>query len=379
MIVTSVRDNLHRGLAIANRAFQSRTTLPITQNVLIKTNPQGLSLTITNLQLTITTHIQAIVDREGAITIPARMFTEFINTLPNEPVKLTVPPGSMVANIACASAHANFNGASPNEFPPIPQVTEGLSASIDPKEFIKAIARTSFAAASEESRPVLTGVSLAIDNDTLTMAAADGFRLAINKTILPDPTPTPISAIIPASTLSQLNRILPDEENPVNILFDNDSALVTFNLSNTQIVSQLLKGEYPDYETLVPANTSTNCLINTKNLLQATKTASIFAKESSNIVRMEFQKNPTESEQPVVLISAEAEEIGSNQGQVDIDSMEGEDTKIAFNSRYLTELLTILEPEQVTLSTTVPTAPGVFSTGDLDGYRHIIMPMFVQW
>lgn len=379
MIITSIKDNLHRGLNIANRALQSRSTMPITQNVLIQTTPHGISLTVTNLQLTITTQVEAIVDREGSITIPSRMLTDFVNTLPNEPVKITVPPGSMIANITCASSQANINGANPKEFPPSPFIPEGLSASINPKDLKTSISRTFFAAASEESRPVLTGVSISIKDTTMTMAAADGFRLAISKTTLPDPSPSEICAIIPATTLNQLNRLLNDQELPVNIMMDPNSTQVMFRLSKTELVSQLLQGEYPDYEKLVPTNQTTNCTFNTKSFLQAANTASIFAKESSNIIRMEMRNPDEQQDKPIALISAQAEELGYNQDQITIETMKGDNSKIAFNSKYLTELLSSLEPEQVILHTTVPNAPGVFISGENEEYRHVIMPMHVQW
>ena len=217
MQVTSVKDNLYKGLNTISRAVPTRAPMPIIQNVLIKTTQDGITLTATNLNLSMTTKVDAIVAREGAITIPARLFTEFINTLPNEPVHINVPEGSMIANLSCANARANINGADPKDFPPQPTLTDGLTASISPKDLRTAISRTAFAAAKEEARPILTGISLNLSDTTMIMAAADGFRLAINKTTLENPTPTEINAIIPATTLQQLLRLLNDDE-PVEVL-----------------------------------------------------------------------------------------------------------------------------------------------------------------
>ena len=217
MQVTSVQDNLYKGLNTISRAVPGRAPMPIIQNVLIKTTQEGITLTATNLNISMTTKVDAIVTREGSIAIPARLLTEFINTLPNEPVNFNVAEGSMIANLSCANAKANINGADPKDFPPQPTLTDGLTASISPKDLRTAISRTAFAAAKEDSRPILTGISLNLTDTTMTLAAADGFRLAINRTILETPTPTEINAIIPATTLQQLLRLLNDDE-PVEVL-----------------------------------------------------------------------------------------------------------------------------------------------------------------
>ena len=380
MIITSIKENLAKGLATVNRAVpNTKAPIPIIQNILIQTTPNGISLTGTNLQLTIKTEVEAIIDQEGAIAIPARLFTEFINTLPNEPVRFTVPEGSMMAKLACATAKANINGANPDDFPPLPQLPEAVTASIAPKDFKTAIARTAFAAAKEESRPILTGIFLEIKDSTITMAAADGFRLAINKTQLPSAVPTDFTAVIPATALQELHRMIPDDEQPIDILVDPKRTNVTFRVGKSQLITQLITGDYPHYEQLVPTGHTTSCVFDAKTLSQTARTASIFAKESSDIIRLEMTSKPKDSDKPAALISAEAADVGSNTGLVPLDSMEGEDTKIAFNGRYLLELLSHIDPDQVTLRTTTDSSPGLFTFPNSDEYIHVIMPMFINW
>ena len=379
MQTTSIKDNLYKGLNTISRAVPGRSSIPIVQNVLIKTDPDGITLTATNLTMTIRTKVAAIVSREGAITIPAKLFTEFVNTLPNEPVSINVPEGSMIANLTCAKARANIHGADPKDFPPAPALTDGLTASISPKDLKTAISRTAFAAAKDESRPVLTGINIALSESTMVMAAADGFRLAINKTNLDNPAQSEINAIVPAPTLQQLLRLITDDEAPIEMMVTPNTGQIMFRIGQTELISQLLNGEFPDYNRLVPDNQGTKCIFNTKQLLQAAKTAAIFAKEGGGIIRLEMQSGPDTPRQPTALISAQADEVGSNLDQVPMEQMDGEDSKIAFNSAYLIELLSSLDPEQVTVETNNPSSPGVFTIGEDKEYTHVIMPMFIQW
>ena len=319
MEATSVKDNLYKGLNTIARAIPGRAAIPIVQNVLITTTQDGITLTATNLSMTITTKVEAIVARQGAITIPGRMLTEFVSTLPNEPVKISTPPGSMVANLSCAKAHANINGADPADFPPIPAISDGLTASIKAGDLKTAISRTAFAAAKEDARPILTGINLKITKDTMVLAAADGFRLAVNKTALQNPGPADIDVVIPASTLQQLLRLMGEDQEEVEITADPEKSQIKFKVGNTDLVSLLVAGEFPDYTRLVPTNQDTKCVMKTKTLLSAAKTASIFAREAGNIIRLEMTANGKDDTGPSMLISAQADEVGSNTDHILLD------------------------------------------------------------
>ena len=378
MIITSIKDSLHKGLNTANRIVTQQQAIPILKNVLIDAKPEGLFLTASNLQMTITTKVEAIIDQEGAITLPARLLQEFVNSLPSEPIRINVPAGSMVANLSCGRAEAHIHGADPAEYPEAPRLVDAESTFINAKELRTAISRTAFAAAKEDNRPILTGVTVSVQGTTISLAAADGFRMAISKLELPAPAPRDYTVVIPAQTLTQLNRTMVSDEEPVEIMVTQTAGQILFKLKDTELVSQLLKGDPPNYQQLVPTNTTTVSKFDRKAFLQAANTAAIFAKENSNIIRLDLRAKGENGEgQPTATISAQADDLGSNKDEINLQEMEGDDTKIAFNSAYLRELLNTVEPDHITMATSSPTAPGLFTLEDSDEYVHVIMPMFL--
>ena len=187
MKLSCLQENLSRGLAIVSRAVTTRAALPITQNVLISTDQSMLKLSATNLEIAITTWVGAMIEEEGSITVPARLLTEFVNSLGGDRIDLELSENGGSLQLTCGRAEAKINGADANEFPPVPTVDDGMSVSMDPGVLKTAISRVAFAAATEESRPVLTGVELKLANDKFSLAAADGFRLAVQHGSLANP------------------------------------------------------------------------------------------------------------------------------------------------------------------------------------------------
>ena len=374
MKISCLQENLSRGLAVVGRAVATRATLPITQNVLLSVDQSMLKLSATNLEVAITTWSGAMVEEEGAITVPARLLTEFVSSLPNDKIDLEIQPGSSVLQLTCDRSKATIHGTDASEFPPIPTVDDGVSAQVDPLVFKAAIARVAFAAATEESRPVLTGVELKVEGERFSLAAADGFRLAVHHGALISPVDTEIKVIIPARTLNELNRLLGDQEEPVDIMMTPAKGQVMFRIrgrETVEVVSQLLQ------EQLIPDHHDTRAILDLPALLRAVRTAAIFARDGSNIIRLELV--PSNGGGGKVVISAKSEEVGENQDEVDADTIEGNEGKIAFNSRYLLDVLTVLEKGKVALETTSSSSPGVFRPTDSEDYVHVVMPMFVQW
>ena len=379
MKLSCLQENLSRGLSIAGRAVASRATLPITQNVLLSTDQSMLKISATNLEIAITTWIGSMIEEEGAITVPARLLTEFVNSLPSDRIDLELLPDTGVLQLTCGRSEARINGTDAAEFPPIPTVEEGIAAQVELSALRNVISRVAFAAATEESRPVLTGVEMNLKGDRFTMAAADGFRLAVHHGNLVQPVASEVSVIVPARTLSELNRLLGDQDEPVEITMTPAKGQVLFRLRGVELVSQLLQGTFPNYEQLIPQTYQTRVVFDLEKLLRAARTAAIFARDGSNIIRLQIL--PAGDGQPSgkVIISAQSEEVGDNQDEVDPDGIEGDESKIAFNSRYLLEVLSVLERGTVALETTTSSSPGVFKPTDSDDYIHVVMPMFVQW
>ena len=379
MRLSCLQENLSRGLATVGRAVASRATLPITQNVLLETDRSMLKLSATNLEIAITTWIGAMIEEEGSITVPARLLSEFVNSLPSDRIDLELESGSNVLHFNCGRNEARIHGVDASEFPPIPQVEEGVAARVGSQDLKRAIARVAFAAATEESRPVLTGVEAKLSGSRFTLAAADGFRLAVQHGDLAEAVESDIGIIIPARTLNELSRLLGDQDDPVDIMMVPARGQVLFKTGGVEVVSQLVQGTFPNYDQLIPQKYDTRSVFDSQRLLRATRSAAIFARDGSNIIRLQMTPSSEEGELGKLLMSARSEEVGENQGQVDAISMEGEESKIAFNSRYLQEVLGVLERGQVALETTTPSSPGVFKPTDSDDYVHVVMPMFVQW
>ncbi|MCH8799526.1 MAG: DNA polymerase III subunit beta [Chloroflexi bacterium] len=382
MKISCLQENLSRGLAVVGRAVASRATLPVTQNVLLSVDQSMLKLSATNLEIAMTTWVGAMIEEEGSITVPARLLTEFVNSLPNDKIDLELEQGSGLLQISSGSSTAHINITDASEFPPIPTVDDGIAAEIDPLVLKTAITRVAFAAATEESRPVLTGVEIKLDGNKFTMAAADGFRLAVQKGELLKGVSEEMSVIVPARTMNEVNRLIGDREEPVEILMTPAKGQVMFRVrggDTVEIVSQLLQGTFPNYEQLIPQSYTTRAVMDLPTVLRAARTASIFARDGSNIIRMHLMPAAADSEPPKVEISARSEEVGDNQDIVDLDEIEGEEGKIAFNSRYLLDVLAVLEKGKVALETTTSSSPGVFKPIDSDDYIHVVMPMFVQW
>jgi DNA polymerase-3 subunit beta len=377
MKLSCLQENLSRSLAVVGRAVATRATLPITQNVLLSTDQSMLKLSATNLEIAITTWVGAMIEEEGAVTVPARLLTEFVNSLPSDRIDLELLSGGGILQLTCARSQARIHGADAAEFPPIPTVAEGVAARVAPSVLKSAIARVAFAAATEESRPVLTGVEMKLSGDRFTMAAADGFRLAVHQGSLVEPVASEVNIIIPARTLNELSRLLGDQEEPVEVMMTPARGQVLFRVRGVELVSQLLQGAFPNYEQLVPQTHQTRVVLDLQQLLRAARTAAIFARDGSNIIRVQIL--PQGEGGGKVIISAKSEEVGDNQDELDTESVEGAESKIAFNSRYLLDVLSVLERGKVALETATSSSPGVFKPVDSDDYLHVVMPMFVQW
>lgn len=377
MRMSCLQENVSKGLAIVGRAVATRTTLPITNNVLLATEQSRLKLAATNLEIAVSCWIGAQVEEEGAITIPARLLTDFVNSLPPERIDFALSPKTRTLELKCARSEARISGHDVDEFPPIPHIGDGLMTKVEPELLATAIRQVVFAAATEESRPVLTGVQAEFEGEKLTLAAADGFRLAVHTLPLAQPVAAKTAVIIPARSLAELNRLLGGQEEAVEITINPQKSQVLFRLQDIEMVSQLIQGTFPNYNQLIPQSYVTKAVVDVSAFSRATKTAAIFARDGSGIVRLVI--TPGEELSPGRLtVSARAEEVGDNVGEIDA-IVDGEATKVAFNSKYLMDVLTILEQEQVALETTSPSSPGVFRPIGTEDYLYVVMPMFVQW
>ena len=376
MRLSCLQENLARGLSVVGRAVATRSTLPITQNVLLSTEQSMLKISATDLNMAMTTWIGAQVEEEGAITVPARLLSDFVNSLPPERIDIESSSQPFGLNIKCVSIESNISGTPADDFPPIPAVEGGLAAKIEPDVLRDAINRVAFAAATEDSRPVLTGVKTEINGDDFKFAAADGFRLAVYSGKLADPPSEDIEFLIPARVLNEISRLLGTQQTAVEFMVTPSSNQALFRVEDVEIVSSLIAGNFPNYNQLIPQSYTTRVVLDSDDFLRATRTAAIFARDGSGIIRLQMWSGE-EDAQGRLTVSSRAEEVGDNEGQLGA-AVEGDDAKIAFNSKYLTDVLDVLNGE-VAIEVSSPSSPGVLKPINSDDYVHVVMPMFVQW
>ncbi len=415
MKLTCLQENLNKGLGVVSRAVATRTTLPITNNVLLSAKESRLKLSATNLEMAVMCWVGAKVEEEGAITVPARLFMELVNSLPNDLIGLSL--SRHVLELKCARLHSHINGIDAEDFPPISVVEDGLRIQIEAEALRTAISHVVFVTASEDTRPVLTGVHIEIENDTITLAAADGFRLAVYQLPLTSSVDEKVEFIVPGRTLTELLRLIGEQEEPVELIVNPARGQASFKLKNAEMTTQLIQGSFPNYRQLIPQNYETRAVVNVKDFLKAVKTASIFARDASGIVRLMISMNAegegtyaadlgsgnhggnsSESETTItqvaprsealalgkVSIISSSEQVGDNVSEIDasverLSPEQSELARIAFNCRYLSEVLSALHEEQIALEITTPSSAGVIRPVGSDNYVYVIMPMFVQW
>ena len=373
MKVSCLQENLAKGLSIVSRAVASRSTLPVLGNVLIATDQGRLKLAATNLELAVTCWIGAKVDEDGATTVPARILSDFVNSLPPERIDMELNVKTQTLHLKCARYDANIKGIDATEFPIIPTIGDGKKISLEPETLREMIEQVTFAAATDESRPVLTGVITKFEKDKVTFAAADGFRLSVRHATLSTPVDQPVAVIVPAKALQEVGRVSGDQEDPIEMAVTENKSQVLFKLTNIEIVSQLIDGVFPDFTRIIPESRATRTVVNTAELQNAVKASSVFAREAMNTVRVQITPSG-EMGAGKMTMTATSAESGDNVGDIDA-TVDGEAVEIAFNARYLADVLNVLHSPQVAIETSGSSSPGVIKAVNRDDFTHVIMPM----
>ena len=375
MKVSCLQENLAKGLALVSRAVATRSTLPVLSNILLATDQSRLKLSATNLEVGINCWIGAKIEREGATTVPARILADLVNSLPTERIDLELITRTQTLNIKCGRFEANVKGIDAQEFPLITVPEEDNRIHVDADLLRQMIDQVAFAAATEETRPVLTGVLADMSTDKLTFVGADGYRLSIRSIALEAGPQHPFSVIVPARALQELRRVSTETDKPVEILVAPNRSQIFFHMPDVDLVSQLVEGTFPDYRQIIPTTHSTLTTMNTADLLKAVRTAFIFARDTNNITRVQIVPN-REVGVGRVIVSATSAEHGDNVSEIDA-TIEGAPLDIAFNARYMIEVLSVIDTAQVTLETRDPSSPGVIRPLGGGDFIHIIMPMHI--
>lgn len=370
---TSVLQNhLAHGLGMVSKAVSPRSTLPVLANVLVATDEGRLRLSATNLELGISCWIPCQTSEEGAITVPARTFSDLVNALPPEPVQLILNTRTQTLNVHCGTNSTDIKGIDAQEFPPMPVPDPAEGVGLNVTDFKEMIQQVVFAASGDEARPVLQGVLMTINESEVTLAATDGFRISVRKALLANPVHQKISVIIPGRALSELARIATDGEQTLTMNIPSGRGQVVFHLKDAELVSQLIDGNFPDYKVIIPRSTKTHTVVSTAMFLKACKQAEIIAREGNNVVRMNLL---SQGDEPgVVEISAQSEETGASEVKVDA-TIDGQPLLVAFNVRFLREVLEVIKTPSVAIETNQNNTPAIIKPIGSEDFVHVIMPM----
>lgn len=375
MKVSCLQENLARGISTVSRVVSTRAVLPVLSNILLTTEEGRLKLAATDLSTSITCWIGAKVEEDGQITVPARLLSDFVATLPPGQIQMDLVTRTKSLHLRCQQFEADIRGIDAQDFPLIPSDVSDHSIKLSPATLRQMIEQVILAAATDEGRPVLTGTLADFKGSELTMVAADGFRLSLRKEALSEEVPEALEVIIPARALRELGRVSAEEEEPVEIIITPDRNQALFRLSNVEIVTQLIEGKFPDYNQIIPTSYGTRAVISTHELLRAIRISVLFSRDVANIVRLEMIPG-TELEAGRLIVESTAE-VGQNVGELDA-AVEGEQLEIAFNGRYLIDMLNVVGTEQVALEATNPSRPGLLKPVGDDNLLYVVMPMHLR-
>jgi len=368
-----LQENLSPALTHVSRFVSTKTQLPILGNILFSSDQGRLKISATNLELGINYWIGAKIDIDGSFAIPAREITEFISYL--SPGKLDFELNSQsLLQINGSNAQSSFATIPPSDFPSLPVLNPKNAIEIDLSVLTNSVTEVAFAAATDDTRPVLTAVLTNITSSHLSLVATDGYRLSIKEIALTVPTHLPddqtsLTLLIPSRSLSEVIKFA-KTSNKVIMGVSPDSNQLVFSLGDTEITTRLIDGDFPDYHRIVPPSFSTKVLVSKNELAQAIKIASVFAKESANVVKFSLKKSQIE-------ITANAPQVGQNKVTVEA-KITGYPVEIAFNYKFLTDFLTICPDEEVILDLNENETPALFHYSSNPQLTHIIMPVRIQ-
>jgi len=374
MNVSVMQENLARGLQTVSRAVSSRATLPVLANVLLKTQDAGLKLTATNLGIGISSWVPGKVEGEGEITVPAKLITDLVASLPNQRIDLELSVKDRTLKLTCGGSRASIKGIEANEFPVVAAIGEAPTTAVASRALREALTEVVFAAASDESRPILTGVLTRFAGETVTLAAADNYRIAVRTLTVERPVGAELTIVVPARSYAELIRILPDSDDPIEVTVTPNRSQALFHVEGTDLVSRLIEGQFPNYEPVVPKRDAwtARAVVDREAFLAGTRRASIFARDSANIVKVEVGGDGSDGSG--IAITAHAADVGDNADSLEA-AVEGSPTTIAFNARYLIDVLANLGSDEAALELSGPLAPGVIRGVGKDDYVHVIMPV----
>jgi DNA polymerase-3 subunit beta len=368
------QDTFSKYLSIVSRIVSSKPGLPILNNVKFETSKGKLLIKATDLEIGISTWIGADVQSEGEITVPAKQLAEFINSVPNEKVDVTLEKQSFVVDTT--NNHAEFNTIPVDDYPEVVSVDrEKPLLKIDTEDLTKAISRVAFAAATDNIKPVLAGMLMEIESDKVNFVGTDGLRLSRQIIELETGSEESKSLLVPVKAMQELAYIISEvaeEESKVELYLIKDRNQVLFRVGDIDLTSRLIDGEFPEYRQIIPTGFNTQCEIKRSDFLDSLKVTNIIARSVlGNKIILEV-----DSKENSITMSASQSDVGSNKSTFN-GKIEGENLKIAFSSRLLTDVLNHLQTEDIIFECSEPVKPGVFKIKEDESFIHLVMPMMI--
>ncbi|MDD6793964.1 MAG: DNA polymerase III subunit beta [Clostridiaceae bacterium] len=362
MIFICEKQKLQEGILIAQKAITGKSTMPILEGIYINATKDGLTLIGSDMDVSIETKVQADVLEEGTVVIDSKIFGEIIRKLPNSDVRIEIIESDTV-QITCQKSVFNVVYMNADEFPSLPQIDEEKKIEVPQNILKNMIKSTSFAIAQDETRPILQGILFELKDRKLNLVALDGYRLAIKSEYLD--SDFNIEVVIPGKTLNEVSKILEDDDSIVDITFTNNHIL--FNLAQTKIISRLLDGKFVNYNSLLPQEHKLIVEVKRQDLQNGIERASLMAKEgNSNLIKLEIQDD--------TLVITSNSQLGKVREEVVIN-LQGEGVQIAFNSRYLLDVLKNMEDDMVIMEMTSSVTPCVIKAKETDSYKYLVLPV----
>jgi len=369
MKVVFLSTNLINKLSFLNHAVSQRGQLPILSNFLLEAKKGKFYLSATDLEIGIQTSISANIEEEGRVTTPAKNFSELITNLPEQKINLSLDNQNL--KISTSKVKTNFQTTPADDFPKLYEEKGGETIEVKKNILEKTLWKVMFAASIDTSRPNLSGVLLKRKKDEYIAVATDGYRLSLQKNILikENETSEKQDLLIPARLLKEV-VLLKGDGDSLMVYISSKNNQIIFIQGETLVVGRLIEAQYPDYEKIIPQKFETKTVFQKEDLQGAVKICSVFARETANVVKLTLKKEK-------IIVSANSPSVGENTVEIEAKT-EGEENEIAFNARYLSELLTNIEEEVMTFEMQGPFNPGVFKIEGDNSFLHLIMPIRVQ-
>lgn len=364
MFIRCEQELLAASLGIVTRAMPSRTTIPVLENVFIETAQDHINMICTDLQLGIQTQMEAQVEEEGCFLLPGRLLSDMVRKLPKGEVTIQIK--NKKAIIRCSSSRFTLTCHEPDEFPSLPDVVSSKPIILPQKSMREMIRQTYFAASADESRIILTGVLMELHGNSMRTVALDGFRLALHQCPLGEDYGD-MKAVIPAKSLAEVSKVLTEDDEKVYLTITPTHFMA--DVGNTRVITRLLEGEYIKYTQILPGEWQTRALVNCAEMSASIDRASTMAREdSSNLIRLSMTQGD--------LVMTADSEIGKVVEKLSVE-LEGKDLEIAFNAKYMADVLKSVEDESVYLCFNTNVSPCVIRPVQGDTFLFLVLPVRV--